>query len=193
MQLGRKLAHGGYLNAVTPSRLVHVLDWRYLVYSGASYSILPHRSSASPSIPLQLAPLVHLFLAGGEKEFTLSFSGHLFKGTLLLADVKFPIINVDFLRHHKLLVDPAENHAAYLSYWFLFFTASTGGSVPYCRCSCITSFCTFTLHCSFLTTADILSSYCFATACSYLICAACLCGDCCKGASWACRCRLQCR
>jgi hypothetical protein len=83
--------------------------WHFLVYSGASYSIFPHRSSVSPSIPLRLAPLAHLFLAGGEKEFTLSFSGHLFKWTLLLADVKFPNSRVDFLCHHKLLVDPAQN------------------------------------------------------------------------------------
>ncbi len=43
VQLGGKLAHWGFLNAVTSGRLVHVLDQisnsRFLVDTGASYSI----------------------------------------------------------------------------------------------------------------------------------------------------------
>ncbi|MFN9978816.1 MAG: hypothetical protein ACK53Y_02820, partial [bacterium] len=45
----------------------------------------------------------------GEKEFELSFDNKRFKWPLLLAAVKFPILGVDFLRHHRLLVDPAAN------------------------------------------------------------------------------------
>ncbi len=45
----------------------------------------------------------------GERRLTLSFHGRLFVWPFLLAKVQFPIIGVDFLRHFKLLVDPAEN------------------------------------------------------------------------------------
>jgi hypothetical protein len=65
--------------------------------------------SSPPTGPLLAGPSGTSILCWGEKEFTLSFSGRLFKWTLLLADVKFPILGVDFLRHHRLLVDPAEN------------------------------------------------------------------------------------
>ncbi len=113
MQLGGKLTQRGFLNAVTPRRLVHVLDQlsnrRFLVDTGASYSIFPHSSSSPPTGPLLAGPSGTSIPCWGEKEFTLSFSGNLFKWTLLLADVKFPILGVDFLRHHRLLVDPAEN------------------------------------------------------------------------------------
>ena len=111
--MGGKLAHRGFLNAVTPSCLVHVLDQIskrcFLVDTGASYSIFPHISSSSPTGPLLAGPSGSSIPCWGEKEFTLSFSGRLFKWTLLLVDVKFPILGVDFLRHHRLLVDPAEN------------------------------------------------------------------------------------
>jgi hypothetical protein len=43
----------------------------------------------------------------GEQRRQLSFHGRRFEWTFLLADVNFPIIGVDFLRHHSLLVDPA--------------------------------------------------------------------------------------
>ncbi len=84
-------------------------NWRFLVDTGASYSIFPHNSSSPPTGPLLAGPSGTSIPCWGEKEFTLSFSGRLFKWTLLLADVKFPFLGVDFLRHHRLLVDPAEN------------------------------------------------------------------------------------
>jgi hypothetical protein len=37
----------------------------------------------------------------------LLFHGRRFRWALLLADVQFPIIGVDFLRHFHLMVDPA--------------------------------------------------------------------------------------
>ena len=39
----------------------------------------------------------------------LDFHGRRFEWTFLLADITFAIIGVDFLRSHKLLVDPAAN------------------------------------------------------------------------------------
>jgi hypothetical protein len=45
----------------------------------------------------------------GERAVQLDFHGRRFERTFLLADVSFAIIGVDFLRSHKLLVDPAAN------------------------------------------------------------------------------------
>ncbi len=53
VQLGRKLAHQGFLNAVSPGHLVHVSDQisnrRFHVNTGVSYYIVPHHSSSSPT------------------------------------------------------------------------------------------------------------------------------------------------
>ncbi len=50
-----KLDHQGRLNAVVPGSLVHIVDQlshrRFLVDTGASYSIFPHTSAATPSGP----------------------------------------------------------------------------------------------------------------------------------------------
>ncbi len=75
----------------------------------ASYSIFPHWSSSSPTGPLLAGPSGTAIPCWGEKEFELSFNNKKFKWPLLLAAVKFPILGVDFLRHHRLLVDPAAN------------------------------------------------------------------------------------
>jgi hypothetical protein len=45
----------------------------------------------------------------GRAPLSLLFHGCQFKGPFLLAKVQFPIINVDFLRQFKLLLDPAAN------------------------------------------------------------------------------------
>ncbi len=66
--LAGKLAYRGFLNAVTPGRLVHVLDQtsnrRFLVDTGASYSIFlisqQHLRLALVSLDLQGV----IFLAG---------------------------------------------------------------------------------------------------------------------------------
>ena len=46
----------------------------------------------------------------GERTLDLSFHGRKFSWTFLLAAVSFPIIGVDFLRHHQLMVDPQQTH-----------------------------------------------------------------------------------
>jgi hypothetical protein len=93
------------LNAVVPGQLVHIVDQltgrRFLIDTGASYSIFPHRSTSPPSGPR--------IPCWGERVVQLDFHGRRFEWTFLLADVSFAIIGVDFLRSHKLLVDPAAN------------------------------------------------------------------------------------
>ncbi len=112
MQLG-KLAARGRLNAVAPGPLVHIEDQlskrRFLVDTGASFSIFPHKSSTPPSGPALFGPAGKIIPCWGEKYLVLSFNGRQFHWTFLLAAVSFPILGVDFLRHYRLLVDPAAN------------------------------------------------------------------------------------
>ena len=111
--LAGKLIARGSLNAVTPGQLVHIKDdcenRRYLIDTGAAFSIFPHQSSSPSSGPLLSGPDGKRIRCWGEKRLQLSFNGRRFSWTFLLADVKFPIIGVDFLRHFQLLVDPAKN------------------------------------------------------------------------------------
>jgi hypothetical protein len=112
LQLG-KLAAQGRLNAVAPGPLVHVVDQiskrRFLVDTGTSFSIFPHRSSAVPSGPSLFGPAGKIIPCWGETTLSLLFGGRRFEWTFLLAAVTFPIIGVDFLRYFRLLVDPAAN------------------------------------------------------------------------------------
>ena len=106
-----KLTVRGRLNAVVPGELVHVTDQitsrRFLVDTGAAFSIFPHQSSAPPSGPSLSGPCGKNIPCWGERRLDLCFSGRRFQWTFLLAAVQFPILGVDFLRHHRLLVDPA--------------------------------------------------------------------------------------
>jgi hypothetical protein len=101
----------GRINAVAPGRLVHIVDKstqrRFLVDTGAGYSIFPFSSSGKQSGPrLTGADGLHI-PCWGERRLSLVFHGRRFEWPFLLARVQFPIIGVDFLRHFKLLVDPA--------------------------------------------------------------------------------------
>jgi hypothetical protein len=111
MFLAGKLTYRGRLNAVAPGLLVHIVDQlsgrRYLIDTGASYSIFPHVSRKPASGPRLTGPAGQLIRCWGERELTLSFHGRRFKWTFLLAEVQFAIVGVDFLRHFQLLVDPA--------------------------------------------------------------------------------------
>jgi hypothetical protein len=78
----------------------------FLVDTGASFSIFPHRSSATPSGPSLFGPAGKIIPCWGETTLPLSFDGRRFEWTFLLATVSFPIIGVDFFRHFSLLVDP---------------------------------------------------------------------------------------
>jgi len=55
----------------------------------------------------------------GERQMALIFHGRIFEWPFLLAKVQFPIIGVDFLRHFRLLVDPAA------AVWWTQFPPST--------------------------------------------------------------------
>ena len=46
----------------------------------------------------------------GMKTFNLTFSGHRFSWTLILSDVKVPLLGADFITHYQLLVDITCSH-----------------------------------------------------------------------------------
>ncbi len=60
-----------------------------------------------PDGPLLSGPAGKNIPCWGERRLELSFSGRRFQWTFLLAAVQFPILGIDFLRHFRLLVDPA--------------------------------------------------------------------------------------
>jgi hypothetical protein len=115
-----KLAVQGRLNAVGPGALVHIQDQlskrRFLVDTGASFSIFPHHSSAPASGPVLSGPSGKTIPCWGEKFLTLSFHGKTFTWTFLLAAVQFPILGVDFLRHYKFLRGEAATCTASAGY-----------------------------------------------------------------------------
>jgi transposase InsO family protein len=112
VQLG-KLVRRGRLNAVGPGDLIHVHDrstqQRYLVDTGATYSILPFSSPAHPTGPSLVGPDGRQIPCWGRRRVHLEFGRRRFVWSFLLAAVKFPIIGVDFLKHYRLLVDPANS------------------------------------------------------------------------------------
>jgi Reverse transcriptase (RNA-dependent DNA polymerase) len=76
-----------------------------LVDTGSSFSILPHKSRAPLAGPLLRAADGRRIRCWGSKQLQLSLHGTSYSWQFLLADVKFPILGVDFLRHFGLLVD----------------------------------------------------------------------------------------
>ena len=113
MQLAGKLGCPGRLAAVAAGLLVHIVDEltgrRFLVDTGASYSIWPYSSTSSADGPRLFGPAGQLIQCWGERKMQLQFQGTKFSWPFLLAAVDFPIIGVDFLKQHSLMVDPANN------------------------------------------------------------------------------------
>jgi hypothetical protein len=91
---------GGKLNAISPGNLLHLRDQlsgrHFLVDTGATYSIFPHRSSAPPSGPALTGPGGRAISTWGEREIPLSFDGQHFTWSFLLAAVQFSILGMDF-------------------------------------------------------------------------------------------------
>jgi Reverse transcriptase (RNA-dependent DNA polymerase) len=110
MLLG-KLRYQGRINAVAPGDLLFVRDAvskrLYLVDTGASFSVMPFKSSSPPTGPRLMGPDDKNIPCWGYRRFFLIFGGRHYVWHFLLAAVKFPIVRVDFLKHFQLLVDPA--------------------------------------------------------------------------------------
>ena len=96
-------------SVAVPADLLKIRDERsglsFLVDTGASVSLLPHSSKKVPSNrPLKTAD-GKLLPSWGTRKMTLSFGNRTFEWTFILASVSMPILGIDFLSRHKLMVD----------------------------------------------------------------------------------------
>jgi hypothetical protein len=64
---------------------------KFLVDTGASYSIFPHKSKRPPSGPCLRGPGGQDIACWGEKEMAVFFGGERYTWSFLLAAVQFPI------------------------------------------------------------------------------------------------------
>jgi hypothetical protein len=104
-KLGRRR---GQLNAL--GGLIFLQDSiskkQFLVDTGAAASVFPHRSSAATSGPLLSGADGKPISAWGKVTKKLHFGLHTFIVSFILAAVSKPILGIDFLSAHRLLVDP---------------------------------------------------------------------------------------
>jgi len=94
-----------------------VTKQQFLVDTGASVSVMPHRSDANPTGPPLAGADGKSISSWGKITKKLCFGAQSFFCTFLLAAVSKPILGVDFLAAHRLLVDPGTRtvlHAATL-------------------------------------------------------------------------------
>ncbi len=80
---------------------------RFLVDSGASFSIIPHHSSLPCSGPRLRGPSGSSISCWGDTQLCIKVSGRQFSWRFLKAAVAFPVIGIDLLKNFKLQVDPA--------------------------------------------------------------------------------------
>ena len=85
-----------------------VSQQRFLVDTGSSYSILPHKSQRPRSGPRLCSADRSPIACWGGRKVHMEAGERTFSWTFLLADVALPIIGADFLKHFGLLVDLGE-------------------------------------------------------------------------------------
>jgi hypothetical protein len=109
LQLDGKLGRRrGQLNAL--GGLIYLQDsvsnQQFLVDTGAAVSVFPHRSAAATSGPLLTGADGKPISSWGKVTKKLNFGLHTFVVSFILAAVSKPILGIDFLAAHRLLVDP---------------------------------------------------------------------------------------
>jgi hypothetical protein len=111
MCLAGKLGCRGVVAAVRPGRHFFVTDSqsqrRFLVDTNSAYSIMPWQSVATPAGPSLSGADGRRIPCWGGRSFTVTIGGIPSQWVFLLAAISFPILGVDFLRHHSLLVEVA--------------------------------------------------------------------------------------
>ena len=101
-----ELAGRGKIKQPSRRRLFRVPSSRdYLVDTGASRSVFPHRSSAAPTGPHLLMADGQPTKAWGSRLIPLQFGSRRFQFQFLLANMDQPILGADFLAEFNLLVD----------------------------------------------------------------------------------------
>jgi cleavage and polyadenylation specificity factor subunit 1 len=83
-----------------------VSNQQFLVDAGVVVSVFPHRSSAASSGPLLAGADGKPISACGKVTKKLNFGLHTFIVSFILAAMSKPILGIDFLSAHHLLVDP---------------------------------------------------------------------------------------
>jgi len=79
----------------------------FLVDTGAAVSVLPHRSAAPPTGPPLTGADGNVISSWGKVTKKLVFGMRTFLCSFILAAVSKPILGIDFLAAHRLLVDPS--------------------------------------------------------------------------------------
>ena len=114
-----------------PGRLVLLVDeaskQSFLVDTGSVYSIVPFRSKQKPTGPAIMAADRTPIKCWGRQDRTLRTDGHHFKWSFLRADVAFPILGADFLRHFDLMVDLRREQLVAKGHYVLRLTAPPTG------------------------------------------------------------------
>jgi hypothetical protein len=82
----------------------------FLIDTGAPFSIVPFKCTLKPLGQRLAGPDSQSIPCWSEGKTDLIFKGRRFTWICLLADVQFPIISVDFLRHFRPLVDTSTAH-----------------------------------------------------------------------------------
>jgi hypothetical protein len=94
---------------VSPGGLFFITDnasgKKLLVDTGSAYSILPYKSHRRPLGPPLRAAAGQRIRCWGSCSRELLLSGVKYTWSFLQADVSFPILGVDFLQEHQLVVD----------------------------------------------------------------------------------------
>jgi hypothetical protein len=80
---------------------------KLLVNTGSSFSILPHQSRAPLSSHYLQAADGRRIKCWGHKSIQLILDGVHYSWPFFLANVRYPILGIDFLRHFELMVDAA--------------------------------------------------------------------------------------
>lgn len=115
MEAGKRQSGSAAVNAVGPPQLIlcdELSGRNYLIDSGAQVSLLPASTAHKAGVHESSLPNKTLQAANGTPipsygtiTTHLKFGGRRFAATLVIADVRRPLLGADFLRSHNLLVD----------------------------------------------------------------------------------------
>jgi hypothetical protein len=79
----------------------------FLVDTGAAYSVIPHTSAEKPVGPALKGADGSRISCWGPSTRTVNLAANSFTWNFVLAAVSIPIIGADFIKHHRLVVDLA--------------------------------------------------------------------------------------
>ena len=78
---------------------------KFLVDTGSTYCILPYRSNRATCGPSLAAANGVRIRCWGYRRSAITIGGQEYRWNFLLAEVRFPILGIDFLKKNELLVD----------------------------------------------------------------------------------------